>query len=251
LLFTQNYAHAATQAYGYNDAFALSGGKYVVGGWACILGQSTPIDVAIYAGNPASGGTLIGTYLANQPSSTAIASGCKSTGSAYRFSVPLPASALLPYAGKSIYVVGLTPGNVDNYTLVGSGTFSIPSIMNGFCGASNGATVTSAPTTGLCGAGTTSVVTGTGPFNWSCAGTNGGSTQTCSTKLPPLQAYGYNDSFALSGGQYFVGGWACILGQSTPIDVAIYAGNPATGGTLIGTYLANHYSSTVVAAGCN
>ncbi len=55
--------------------------------------------------------------------------------------------------------------------------------VNGVCGASNGGTFTSAPTTNLCSAGTASAVTGTGPWNWTCAGSGGGTTASCSAQL--------------------------------------------------------------------
>jgi hypothetical protein len=55
--------------------------------------------------------------------------------------------------------------------------------INGSCGSSNGATLSSKPTTGLCSAGSTSKVNGSGPWTWSCAGSNGGSTASCSANL--------------------------------------------------------------------
>jgi hypothetical protein len=55
-----------------------------------------------------------------------------------------------------------------------------PSALNGACGSSNGATVSTKPTANLCAAGTASSVSGTGPWTWSCAGSNGGTTATCS-----------------------------------------------------------------------
>ena len=65
------------------------------------------------------------------------------------------------------------------------GTFLIgtvgatPSPVNGVCGGADGATFSSAPTSGLCSAGTQTTVSGTGPWNWSCTGSNGGSTASC------------------------------------------------------------------------
>ena len=52
--------------------------------------------------------------------------------------------------------------------------------VNGVCGTSNGASLTSAPTANLCTAGTASAVSGSGPWSWNCAGSNGGSTASCS-----------------------------------------------------------------------
>ena len=60
-------------------------------------------------------------------------------------------------------------------------TLALPATaVNGACGSSNGADLTSAPTTNLCSAGTGSTVTGSGPWSWSCAGSGGGTTASCS-----------------------------------------------------------------------
>src|SRR5262249_30876840 len=45
-----------------------------------------------------------------------------------------------------------------------------------------------APTTGLCSGGLVSSVSGTGPWNWSCAGSNGGTTASC--QAPTTQGSG-------------------------------------------------------------
>jgi hypothetical protein len=50
----------------------------------------------------------------------------------------------------------------------------------GICGAVNGQSLSSAPTSNLCSAGTASAVSGSGPWTWSCAGSNGGTTASCS-----------------------------------------------------------------------
>src|ERR1700730_17338101 len=56
-------------------------------------------------------------------------------------------------------------------------------VVNGQCGSSNGASLTSVPTTNLCSTGTASSVTGSGPWAWNCAGSNGGTTAQCSAQL--------------------------------------------------------------------
>ena len=55
-------------------------------------------------------------------------------------------------------------------------------VVNGACGSSNGATLPSAPTANLCSAGSASAVTGSGPWNWTCAGSGGGTTASCSAQ---------------------------------------------------------------------
>jgi hypothetical protein len=58
-----------------------------------------------------------------------------------------------------------------------------PSVTNGSCGGSNETNLTRAPTTGLCSTGTASSVSGRGPWAWFCAGSDGGSTASCSAQL--------------------------------------------------------------------
>src|SRR3989344_1199202 len=53
-------------------------------------------------------------------------------------------------------------------------------VVNGTCGSANGTTVSSAPSTNLCATGTAGAVSGSGPWSWSCAGSNGGTTASCS-----------------------------------------------------------------------
>ena len=60
-------------------------------------------------------------------------------------------------------------------------TSAIP--VNGVCGTSNGGMVATAPTTNLCSTGTASTVTGSGPWSWTCSGSNGGTTASCSASL--------------------------------------------------------------------
>ena len=63
-------------------------------------------------------------------------------------------------------------------------TSGTPPPVNGACGTANGTAVTSAPVANLCSAGTASSVTGTGPWTWSCIGSYGGATASCSASFP-------------------------------------------------------------------
>ncbi|MEI6209607.1 MAG: FG-GAP-like repeat-containing protein [Desulfuromonadales bacterium] len=56
-------------------------------------------------------------------------------------------------------------------------------VTDGVCGSSNGASFTVAPTASLCSSGTASALTGSGPWGWTCAGLNGGTTASCSASL--------------------------------------------------------------------
>lgn len=93
-------------------------------------------------------------------------------------------------------IVTLTAAPVNGYTFGGwsgacSGTGSCNVTMSqaqnvsasfglaGSCGSANYGNYAVAPTTGLCSFGSPSSVTGIGPWDWSCASTNGGSTTSC------------------------------------------------------------------------
>jgi hypothetical protein len=55
--------------------------------------------------------------------------------------------------------------------------------VNGSCGTTNGMAVKTAPVANLCSAGTPSAVSGTGPWTWSCGGSHGGTTASCSASV--------------------------------------------------------------------
>lgn len=115
-------------------------------------------------------------------------------GSSWRtFAVTIPLTDLV--AGTNVVQIGSdkpqvtsnvnivlvnVPGGVP--VLPGSNNAypSGPVAINGVCGNANGTTVSSPPTTNLCSIGSASAVSGTGPWSWSCAGSNGGTTATCS-----------------------------------------------------------------------
>jgi uncharacterized protein DUF1566/lectin-like protein/putative Ig domain-containing protein/List-Bact-rpt repeat protein len=56
-------------------------------------------------------------------------------------------------------------------------------LVNGNCGSANASNLIAAPSANLCSAGTASDVTGTGPWAWTCSGSNGGSAAACSANL--------------------------------------------------------------------
>jgi len=92
-------------------------------------------------------------------------------------------------AGTASTINGTGPWN---WTCSGSGggsnagcaanRTSVP--VNGVCGSDNGQTLVSTPTN-LCSAGAASAVNGTGPWSWSCNGSNGGTTASCAATAPP------------------------------------------------------------------
>ena len=98
-----------------------------------------------------------------------------------------PASGLCS-TGMASAVSGSGPWNWSCAGSSGGTTASCsaplhPAAVNGSCGTSNGADLTSVPTTGLCSMGAASAVSGAGPWTWHCAGSNRGSTASCSAQL--------------------------------------------------------------------
>jgi len=79
--------------------------------------------------------------------------------------------------GSSINVVFTSD---DSVTASGVTVTIVALPINGVCGSSNGQTFAMAPATNLCSAGTATAVSGSGPWTWSCTGSNGGSTASCS-----------------------------------------------------------------------
>ncbi|MBI2353617.1 MAG: carboxypeptidase regulatory-like domain-containing protein [Deltaproteobacteria bacterium] len=92
------------------------------------------------------------------------------------------------------YNAGGTSGNSSSIT---AATLPITLPIDGVCGAANSQTFSTAPATNLCANGTASAVTGSGPWNWICAGSNGGSPASCSASL---QSTTTTESITLSQG---------------------------------------------------
>jgi len=64
-----------------------------------------------------------------------------------------------------------------------------PVVVNGTCGTANTVAVLTKPSANLCSTGTASTVTGSGPWNWTCSGSNGGSSASCSAPLAATPTY--------------------------------------------------------------
>ncbi len=87
-----------------------------------------------------------------------------------------------------------------------------PSPVAGMCGASsNGKLFASAPATGLCDKGKASAVTGSGPWNWACAGTNGGADASCSAYKGVMRQvsvyYAEKGGIVSYVGDFYLGGY--------------------------------------------
>lgn len=113
-----------------------------------------------------------GSYSINGAAYTS-ASGTVSNGDTVKVSHTSSAS----YATKTDTM--LTIGGVSD--TFSSTTVAAPPV-NGACGSDHGQTLASAPSQ-LCATGTPGMVTGSGPWNWSCTGSNGGSDANCTAAL--------------------------------------------------------------------
>lgn len=95
-------------------------------GWACAKNHSDSIKVHTYLGGAAgAGGEFFSENLANFPSEPAVAEACASTGTSYRFNIPLTAAEITQHVGKSIHLHGINPFGLANSAITNSGVFSI------------------------------------------------------------------------------------------------------------------------------
>lgn len=182
-----------------NPACGGGGGCYqdfdVYFGWSC-PGPTESINVTCPAGQGASQaayGSHIAPAVCNQQPSAAAwrTSECRVCGSP-PVNGSCSSTAGACSAGTPTGDNGLTScGTTRTWTCSGSGGGSNASCSNvnpacepvvlGRCGAANGAPYSSAPTFGLCRSGTASAISGSGPWTWTCNGSGGGPTASCST----------------------------------------------------------------------
>ncbi|MGK0345845.1 MAG: UDP-3-O-[3-hydroxymyristoyl] glucosamine N-acyltransferase, partial [Myxococcota bacterium] len=106
----------------------------------------------------------------------------------------------------------------------GQGTGSCVTAGNGSCGTANGGSTTSAPSTSArCRSGSPSGISGSGPYRWTCSGSNGGSSASCSS----------NRSCSGIGQSWSVSGSSCSANVSTAShsasQTATDRGLPTTG----------------------
>jgi len=126
---------------------------------------------------------------------------------------------------SSTTIPGSTTGTIDINIIIGartdwgktSPTFVWPVragqvAVTGQCGSANSGAFTTVPTSNLCTAGTPSAVSGSGPWTWTCAGSNGGSAASCSA----LFSFGLYADFGSSGTWLYNGSYWSKLTSSNP-----------------------------------
>jgi hypothetical protein len=145
--------------------------------------------------------------------------------------------------------------NAVNANCTVTASFSTaPAAINGSCGTSAGQSFASAPTTGLCSAGSASGVSTGTSYTWSCTGSNGGNTASCSASIsapPPPPPVG--DDPGVGSGLWVPAGTSnrvvadapnsstvsyvpgCLNGQTANNSYSGCAANSSYTGTIAGT----------------
>lgn len=129
------------------------------------------------------------------PAPTVVAGLCGSVNGAALTSAP---AANLCSTGTASTVTGTGPyiwscAGINGGATANCSAQRLGLPVSGQCGSANGTTVAAAPMANLCSVGTASMVTGGGPYNWTCAGANGGANATCSAQravAPPTPVAG-------------------------------------------------------------
>lgn len=109
-------------------------GKATLNGWVCAYSSTKSIDVHLYAGGAAGAipakniakGQIVVASKANLDSGDAVAKACGTNGKKYAFKIPLSNESKLKFAGKTLYVHGLSPFKLENSLIGQSGKFKMP-----------------------------------------------------------------------------------------------------------------------------
>jgi YD repeat-containing protein len=92
-------------------------------GWACSTGSASSIQVDGYA----EGGVYLGSTQANLASESQVAAACQSSGSTYRYQLPITLAHRQQLGGRKVTLYGLSPkGSQHNRALGNSNAFAIP-----------------------------------------------------------------------------------------------------------------------------
>jgi hypothetical protein len=83
---------------------------------------------------------------------------------------------------QTLYAFAKDAAGLVSTPVSASVLITLPAIP-GVCGSSSGGSFSSIPDAGLCSTGAATDVTGSGPWNWSCGGINGGASANCSANL--------------------------------------------------------------------
>ena len=150
-------------------------------------------------------------------------------------------------AGSKSAALQITSNDLVNPTIKSdlTGTAVVP--VNGVCGTSDKQTLTAKPTGNLCTSGTVTTVSGSGPWNWSCAGSNGGTTASCSAAIASYTVTATGGT----GGSITPATRTINYGATTTFTVTANAGSTTSevsgcGGSLSGTT----YTTSAITTDC-
>jgi len=129
-------------------------------------------------------------------------------------------TGLVPGVGYG-YVVNAKRGSETSPQSVIVNAVAPTPPVNGACGSANGATFTSKPTTNLCNAGTPSLVNGTGPWSWTCNGSNGGTSASCAASLAAPNPTALSPRTATKSATTTVTVQINVLGTNLPTTLAL------------------------------
>jgi hypothetical protein len=127
------------------------------------------------------------------------------------------------YQTKTLANIAITPGMVYDASMNLEGD-TIPPV-NGTCGTNNGQTLSTAPTSNICSTGVPSTPTGTGPWYWTCNGTNNGTTASCTAYCGTSKVFlGADDNFTVSSSEAVLFGntgnsAVSIAGEATGVSL--------------------------------
>ena len=153
----------------------------------------------------------------------------------------------------------------DVYWNSSAASFTVSSAssgVNGTCGSANGALLTTKPTTNLCSTGTASTVSGSGPWTWSCAGSNGGSNASCRASVATTSGGPGGNVPAGLPGTFFIGlsanpnqlpGWVKTSGVPWAMCYQYLSSGVTPGKSWVttwGTNFAYNYAVSAHSAGC-
>jgi len=115
------------------------------------------------------------------------------------------------------YVVQATRGAVRSPQSQQANAIAPSLPVNGICGVANGVAMTRAPSVNLCSSGSASVVGGAGPWSWTCSGSNGGGSSSCSAPLAVPSVLGFSPKSGARGSTVIV----TIVGTGLPDTLAL------------------------------
>jgi hypothetical protein len=113
---------------GWVSGVTVQGSNFYLYGWGCAKTYPGAIDVYVYVGGSSATGTFAFSGTANQATNDpAVAAACNTPDSIHRYYLQIPTNIVQQYAGRPIYVHGISPYGLPNLLLNGSGNFVVPS----------------------------------------------------------------------------------------------------------------------------